>query len=39
VLDAGSVVETGAYRELIGRESSVLRRIAVQAGVHVAGER
>ena len=38
VLDAGSVAETGAYRELIGRESSLLRRLAVQAGVHVQGE-
>ena len=38
VLDAGAVVETGAYRELIARESSVLHRLAVQAGVRVTGD-
>jgi ABC-type multidrug transport system fused ATPase/permease subunit len=38
VLDAGAVVETGTYQELIARENGVLRRIAIQAGVQVAGE-
>lgn len=38
VLDAGAVAETGTYRELIGRESSVLHRLAVQAGVRVTGD-
>jgi ABC-type multidrug transport system fused ATPase/permease subunit len=38
VLDAGAVAETGAYRELIARESSVLHRLAVQAGVRVTGD-
>ncbi len=38
VLDAGAVVETGTYRELIARESSVLHRLAVQAGVRVTGD-
>jgi ABC-type multidrug transport system fused ATPase/permease subunit len=38
VLDAGTVVETGTYQELIGQSSGVLRRIAVQAGVLVTGE-
>jgi ABC-type multidrug transport system fused ATPase/permease subunit len=37
VLDAGMVVETGAYQELIARENGVLRRIAIQAGVPLAG--
>jgi ABC-type multidrug transport system fused ATPase/permease subunit len=37
VLDAGTVVETGTYRELIAQENGVLRRIATQAGVRVAG--
>jgi hypothetical protein len=32
------VAETGTYRELIGRESSVLHRLAVQAGVRVTGD-
>jgi ABC-type multidrug transport system fused ATPase/permease subunit len=36
VLDAGTVVETGTYRELIAQENGVLRRIATQAGVRVA---
>jgi ABC-type multidrug transport system fused ATPase/permease subunit len=39
VLDAGAVVETGSYQELAGTASSVLRRIAAQAGVRVAEER
>jgi putative ABC transport system ATP-binding protein len=38
VLDAGAVAETGTYRELIARESSVLHRLAVQAGVRVTGD-
>jgi ABC-type multidrug transport system fused ATPase/permease subunit len=38
VLDAGTVVETGTYQELISRDDSVLRRIATQAGVRIAGE-
>jgi putative ABC transport system ATP-binding protein len=38
VLDAGAVVETGTYQELIARESGVLRRIAIQAGVQIARE-
>jgi ABC-type multidrug transport system fused ATPase/permease subunit len=38
VLDAGAVVETGTYRELIGQAGGVLRRIATQAGVPVPGE-
>jgi ABC-type multidrug transport system fused ATPase/permease subunit len=38
VLDAGTVVETGTYRELIGQEHGVLRRIATQAGVLAVGE-
>ena len=38
VLDAGAVVETGTYQELIARENGVLRRIAIQAGVQVARE-
>jgi putative ABC transport system ATP-binding protein len=38
VLDAGTVVEMGTYRELIAQENGVLRRIATQAGVQVAGE-
>ena len=38
VLDAGTVVETGTYQELIGQERGVLRRIAIQAGVPVSGE-
>ena len=38
VLDAGAVVETGTYRELMAQENGVLRRIATQAGVLVAGE-
>jgi putative ABC transport system ATP-binding protein len=38
VLDAGTVVETGTYQELIGQAQGVLRRIASQAGVPVAGE-
>jgi ABC-type multidrug transport system fused ATPase/permease subunit len=38
VLDAGAVVETGTYRELMARESSVLRRLAVEAGVRVTGD-
>jgi ABC-type multidrug transport system fused ATPase/permease subunit len=38
VLDAGAVVETGRYRELMARESSVLRRLAVEAGVRVTGD-
>jgi ABC-type multidrug transport system fused ATPase/permease subunit len=38
VLDAGTVVETGTYRELMGQSSGVLRRIAAQAGVPVTGE-
>jgi ABC-type multidrug transport system fused ATPase/permease subunit len=33
VLDAGVVVESGSYQELIDQEGSVLRRIADQAGV------
>jgi ABC-type multidrug transport system fused ATPase/permease subunit len=33
VLDAGAVVETGTYQELMGREGSLFRRIAMQAGV------
>ncbi len=36
--DAGAVVEIGTYRELIAQETGVLRRIATQAGVQVAGE-
>jgi hypothetical protein len=31
-------VETGTYRELMARESSVLRRLAVEAGVRVTGD-
>jgi hypothetical protein len=38
VLDAGVVVETGTYQELIAREQGVLRRLAIQAGVRVTGE-
>ena len=38
VLDAGVVVETGTYPELIAREQGVLRRLAIQAGVRVTGE-
>ena len=38
VLDAGAVVETGTYGELIGQGAGVLRRIATQAGVRVTGE-
>jgi ABC-type multidrug transport system fused ATPase/permease subunit len=38
VLDAGSVAETGAYRDLIVREDGVLRRVATQAGVRVTEE-
>jgi ABC-type multidrug transport system fused ATPase/permease subunit len=38
VLDAGTVVETGTYEELIGRTGGVLRQIATQAGVRVAEE-
>jgi ABC-type sugar transport system ATPase subunit len=38
VLDAGTVVETGTYRELIGQPNGVLRRIATQAGVPVMEE-
>jgi putative ABC transport system ATP-binding protein len=38
VLDAGTVVETGTYQELIGQPRGVLRRIATQAGVPVTGE-
>jgi putative ABC transport system ATP-binding protein len=38
VLDAGTVVETGTYRELITRDGGVLRRLATQAGVAVTGE-
>jgi putative ABC transport system ATP-binding protein len=38
VLDAGAVAETGEYRELIARESSLLHRLAVQAGVRVTGD-
>jgi putative ABC transport system ATP-binding protein len=38
VLDAGTVVETGTYRELISQEHGVLRRIATQAGVLAVGE-
>jgi ABC-type multidrug transport system fused ATPase/permease subunit len=38
VLDAGTVVETGTYQELIGQGGGVLRRIAAQAGVQVTGE-
>jgi putative ABC transport system ATP-binding protein len=38
VLDAGTVVETGTYRELLGQDGGVLRRIATQAGLPVAGE-
>jgi ABC-type multidrug transport system fused ATPase/permease subunit len=38
VLDAGVVVETGRYQELIAREQGVLRRLATQAGVRVTGE-
>jgi ABC-type multidrug transport system fused ATPase/permease subunit len=38
VLDAGTVVETGTYQELIGRPRGLLRRIATQAGVPVTGE-
>jgi ABC-type multidrug transport system fused ATPase/permease subunit len=38
VLDTGTVVETGTYRELIAKEDGVLRRIATEAGVRVAGE-
>jgi ABC-type multidrug transport system fused ATPase/permease subunit len=33
VLDAGTVVETGTYQELMGQQDSLLRRIATQAGV------
>jgi len=33
VLDAGTVVETGTYQELMGQQGSLLRRIATQAGV------
>jgi ABC-type multidrug transport system fused ATPase/permease subunit len=38
VLDAGAVVETGSYQELVGTANSTLRRIASQAGVRVGGE-
>jgi putative ABC transport system ATP-binding protein len=38
VLDAGTVVETGTYRELMSQEHGVLRRIATQAGVLAVGE-
>ena len=38
VLDAGTVVETGTYRELIAQDDGMLRRIAAQSGVLVAGE-
>ena len=38
VLDAGTVVESGTYRELIAQDDGTLRRIAAQAGVLVAGE-
>jgi putative ABC transport system ATP-binding protein len=38
VLDAGAVVETGGYQELIAQENGVLRRIATQAGVRITGE-
>jgi ABC-type polar amino acid transport system ATPase subunit len=35
VLDAGAVVETGTYQELIGQRSGVLHAIATQAGVRI----
>jgi ABC-type multidrug transport system fused ATPase/permease subunit len=38
VLDAGTVVETGTYQELVSQAGGVLRRIETQAGVRVAGE-
>jgi putative ABC transport system ATP-binding protein len=33
VMDAGAIVETGTYQELIGQDNGLLRRIATQAGV------
>ena len=35
VLDAGTVVETGTYRELIGQGSGVFYGLATQAGVQI----
>ena len=38
VLDAGAVVETGTYRELLAQDPGVFRRLAAEAGVRVTGE-
>ena len=35
VLDAGTVVESGTYGELIGQGGGVLHAIATQAGVRI----
>lgn len=38
VLDAGVVVQTGTYRELLAQDPGVFRRLAAEAGVRVTGE-